>query len=162
MGTKTNSLFNYLLVSDFVIFQSSFISPEICAFIMLYLDWFKSLPSNTSIHVSAFSSPEFPLNLSEPFGLYHSILEWLSCTLFLSPQLNSKLSEGQSSCLMTLQFSIVLKQYAIFPLVTKKIFRTTFFIKEDQVYSTADLNQSCLIPNNSDIQKSYSRPEKKT
>lgn len=52
--------------------------------------------------LTAFSSPEFLWNLSEPFGLYRIILEWLSCTLFLSPQLNSKLSEGQNSCLMTL------------------------------------------------------------
>lgn len=87
--------FNYLLVSDFVIFQSSFISPEICAFIMLYLIGSKAFPQTPPYMCLPFPALNSSLNLSEPFGLYHSILEWLSCTLFLSPQLNSKLSEDR-------------------------------------------------------------------
>lgn len=107
IGLKTTlSSTNYLLASDFAIFQSSFIPLEMCAFLTPYLDWFKSLldgffasrPYLSRKHLHTCTLLPFPplnsLELIRTIWLTPQYFGTASCTSFLSPQLNSKLFEG--------------------------------------------------------------------
>lgn len=115
-------LVKHWFISDFTIFQSSFISPEIRASLAPHLDEFEGLLRGLCSRSSPLSSASLPFSPLIPLELVRTISfipvysAVASCTISLFPQIISKLSEGQKSYVMIIfRFSIVLEQYAIFP-----------------------------------------------